>query len=147
MTAHVISLVFDGRTWAVHVARTDLALPPPAPSDLPDDVRAALAAWLAHTPPAPTTSPDGLRDLLDSLPPDHHERPGLARAIEVLRLAAPDPRPDQDGQREQAAAVLMRRWGVRDDDQDGYDAACADWDALVKAGLTAPARDAAEDQR
>lgn len=33
--------------------------------------------------------------------------------------------------REQAAAILVRRWGVEDDDQDAYDAACADWDALA----------------
>lgn len=33
--------------------------------------------------------------------------------------------------RDEAAGILMRRWGVQDDDQDAYDAACADWDALA----------------
>lgn len=50
---------------------------------------------------------------------------------------SPDPvrRELREAAREEAAAVLMRRWGCEDDDQDAYDAACADFDALLDAGL------------
>lgn len=44
--AHVIRVTCDGRVWGVHIARADLALPAPAPADLPEDVRAALTEWL-----------------------------------------------------------------------------------------------------
>ena len=48
MTAHVVRIVHDGRTWAVYLARTDLALPPPAPTDLPSDIREALTQWVSR---------------------------------------------------------------------------------------------------
>lgn len=46
MTATVTRIVYDGRTWSVVLTRTDLALPPPAPSDLPADVLEGLRAWV-----------------------------------------------------------------------------------------------------